>query len=311
MLTPGMRILFRALQPLGLHITRNHFYQPIPDTRQLKADLWTRHSEVVGIDMNLPQQIALLEGVFPQYIKECQFTAAESPSPHAFHFGNDFFESVDAEILHSMVRHFKPKRILEIGSGHSTLVSARAALMNRDTDGSPAELVCVEPYPNEKLLNGLPGLSRLIRQPLQEVDLALFESLESNDILFIDSSHVVKIGSDVLYEYLEILPRLRPGVLVHIHDIFIPDEYPKQWVLHDHVFWSEQYLLQAFLAFNTSFEVLWAGSFMSRNEPQRLERAIPSWKDSHRRMAPRFRRETPSRDGINVWPVSFWIRRVH
>jgi predicted O-methyltransferase YrrM len=310
MLTPTMHVVFRALQPLGFHITRNHFYQPIPDTRELKDDLWDRHSEPVGVDMNLPQQIALLEDAFPQYIKECRFTEDDPSSPHEFHFGNDFFEAVDAEVLHSMVRHFKPKRVIEIGSGHSTLISARAAMMNRDIDGSPTELICIEPYPNEALLNGLPGLARLIRQPVQEVDLAVFRDLDRNDILFIDSSHVAKIGSDVLHEYLEILPRLRPGVLIHIHDIFIPDQYPKEWVLNQHLFWTEQYLLQAFLAFNSSFEVLWASSFMSRSDPERLERSIPSWKDSYKRLPPRARDATPTRDGRNVWPVSFWIRRV-
>jgi hypothetical protein len=309
MLTPIMRVLFRALQSLGLHVTRNHFYEPVPDTRMLKEDLWSRHSEVVGVEMNLPQQIALLEEAFPKYIRECKFTEDESAVRHEFHFGNDFFEAVDAEILHSMVRHFKPKRMIEIGSGHSTLVSARAAIMNREINGSSMELICVEPYPNEKILTGLPGLARLIRQPIQEVDMSVFRNMDRNDILFIDSSHVAKIGSDVLYEYLEILPRLRPGVLVHIHDIFIPDEYPKQWVLNEHKFWTEQYLLQAFLAFNLSFEVLWASSFMSRTDPERLERAIPSWKDSHRRL-PRRLRHSPTRDGRNVWPVSFWIRRV-
>lgn len=311
MLTPFMRYLFRSLQPLGLHLTRNHFYEPIPDTRKLKENLWAKPSEVIGLDMNLSQQYAVLEKVLPRYIDECKFSEKEAPLPYEFHFGNGFFEAVDAEILHCLVRYFKPRRVIEIGSGYSTLISARAAVMNQEIDDSPTELICIEPYPNETIKQGFPGLTKLIQQPLEDIDLSLFLDLDRNDILFIDSSHVVKIGSDVVYEYLEILPRLRPGVLVHIHDIFLPDEYPRQWVLNEHKFWTEQYLLQAFLAFNSCFEVIWAGSFMGRQEKERLEKEIPSWPDSYTRLSPRFQQETPTRDGQNVWPVSFWIRRTH
>ena len=116
--------------------------------------------------------------------------------------------------------------------------------------------------------------------------------LEAGDVLFIDSSHMLRIGSDVQFEYLEILPRLKPGVIVHIHDIFLPAEYPRNWVHDKHIFWNEQYLLQAFLAFNASFEVLWGGSWMHLNHPAELESAFQSYK-----------RE-------NQWPGSFWIRRV-
>ena len=116
--------------------------------------------------------------------------------------------------------------------------------------------------------------------------------LARNDILFIDSSHVVRIGGDVLYELLEILPQLAVGVVVHLHDIFMPAEYPKNWVLKNKRFWSEQYLLQAFLAFNKDFEVLWGSSYMHLMHPEMLEAAFPSYR----------------RD--RWWPASFWIRRV-
>jgi hypothetical protein len=182
--------------------------------------------------------------------------------------------------------------------------------MNEELDSAPTELICIEPYPNETMIDGFPGLTKLIREPLQDLELSLFLELDRNDILFIDSSHVVKIGGDVVYEYLDILPRLRLGVVVHIHDIFLPDEYPKQWVLGEHKFWTEQYLLQAFLAFNSCFEVIWASSFMSSSDKERLERAIPSWKNSYTRL-PRHLRNTLTRDGQNVWPVSFWIQRTH
>ena len=118
-----------------------------------------------------------------------------------------------------------------------------------------------------------------------------FCALEANDIVFIDSSHVVKIGSDVVYEFLELLPRLKAGVMVHFHDIFLPAEYPKSWVLEDRRFWNEQYLLQAFLAFNSAFEVMMAGSFLHLSHSEKLKAAFASY------------------DPANVWPGSFWMRR--
>jgi hypothetical protein len=138
----------------------------------------------------------------------------------------------------------------------------------------------------------VPGLARIVREPLQDVDLAVFERLERNDILFIDSTHVLKTGSDVQLEYLEILPRLASGVIVHIHDIFLPAEYPKAWLTDEHIFWNEQYLLQAFLAFNKGFEVLWAGSFMHLNHSDKLRDSFPGY--------------APERS----WPGSFWLRRI-
>jgi hypothetical protein len=134
------------------------------------------------------------------------------------------------------------------------------------------------------------GLSVLPKK-VQEIPLSTFAKLERNDVLFIDSSHVLTIGSDVRYEYLDILPRVKPGVLVHCHDIFLPAEYPKEWVLDDHRFWNEQYLLQAFLTFNNEFEVLWAGSYMHLKHPDLLAAAIPSYRQE------------------KCYPKSFWIRR--
>ena len=205
---------------------------------------------------------------------------------------NGTFDSVDGEILYCMIRHFKPQRIVEIGSGFSTYCAAQACLVNHEKDGRQCELVAVEPFPSRTLRAGFPGLSRLITTPIQEMPLSYFESLGENDILFIDSSHVLKIGSDVHYEYLELLPRLGPGVVVHVHDIFLPHDYPRHWVMREHRFWTEQYLLQAFLAFNQAFEVLWASAYLHRKHPDRLATAFPSY------------------DRTRHYPASFWMRRI-
>ena len=191
----------------------------------------------------------------------------------------------------TMQRELTRKHLIEIGSGHSTLLAAQA-FQKIAQEGRAGELIACEPYPKEFLRRGFPGLSRLIEKKVQDVPLAEFEALGRNDILFIDSSHVLKIGSDVQFEFLEILPRLKPGVLVHFHDIFLPEEYPRQWILEKHKFWTEQYLLQAFLACNQSFEVLWASNFMRLMHPEALRQAFTRY------------------DPAKVRPGSCWIRRI-
>jgi hypothetical protein len=283
---------FRIFEKAGFHITPNNFYYPIPELNSLDANLWENESELTGLDININEQLRLLTQVFPQFKEEYTFPIAKTSIPHEYYLNNSCFGAVDAEVLHSMIRYFKPKKIIEIGSGFSTYISARAALMNKEKDVVNTELIAVEPFPNDTLKRGFPGLSALIQKPLEQVDLDLFLSLEANDILFIDSTHVLKIGGDVKYLYLEILPRLRNGVIVHSHDIFLPREYPKSWVIDNHWFWTEQYLLQAFLAFNSAFEILWASQYMSRKYPNESSFVFPSYR----------------KDSL-LGPGSFWIKR--
>jgi hypothetical protein len=304
-----MKTLFRTLEPMGLHISRNHFYEPIPDTRRLKPELWSKTTEPAGIDLRRSQQWSLVEEVTARYGRECAFPQAAPAAPHEYYLENDFFQTFDAEIYHCFIRQFKPKQIVEIGAGYSTMIAARAALMNQ-AEASGTEVTCVEPYPNKTLQEGFPGLTRLLLKDVQDVDVSIFRDLDANDILFIDSSHVVKVGGDVVYEYLRILPILRPGVIVHIHDIFIPEDYPREWVVGEHKFWSEQYLLEAFLSFNSSFEILWASNYMSQHEKDRLEQLFPAWKGSYSRLPKERKSGALSRDGQNVRPTSFWIRRI-
>jgi hypothetical protein len=283
--------LFSLWESMGFHITPDHFYQPIPDTRTLKDELWLRQSELIGLDMNEQNQIQLLNQFLRFKDEYDSFPKNEAKRPYHYYLKNGFFESVDAEILYCMIRHFKPKKIIEIGSGFSTFLSAQAILKNEEENGYKRKLIAIDPYPSKILRSGFPGLSKLIPAKVEEIDLSMFNELEENDILFIDSGHVLKIGNDVQYEYLEILPRLNKGVIFHIHDIFLPKEYPQKWVLKMHRFWNEQYLLQSFLAFNSTFKVLWAGSYMHLKHPEKLKQAFSSY------------------DRRTVWPCSFWVRR--
>lgn len=284
---------FEIWEEKGLHITPVHYYQAIPDTRTLNDDIWKHTSELIGIDMNVRMQMELLNLFSSKYKSEYEAFPYSAPSVrHQFYINNGTFESVDCEVLYCMIRDFSPKIIIEIGSGNSTYLSAQALLANKQKKGSNSQLIAIEPYPNEILKTGFQGLTKLIDKKVEELDVSLFNTLQENDILFIDSSHILKTGNDVQKIYLEILPILNKGVLIHIHDIFFPAEYPKETILKHYRFWTEQYLLQAFLSFNNAFEVVWAGSYMHLNYPEKLENAFRSYHRDHR------------------WPGSIWIRKI-
>jgi Methyltransferase domain len=264
--------IFPAWERHGFHVTPVHFYQPIPDTQSLSETLWNRPSELVGIDMNGPVQLDLLRTCFPKFQSEYeQFPTTLTEEPGHFYLNNDLFDGTDALVGYCMVRYFRPQLIVEIGSGFSSLLLGQAAAKN-----NKSALICIEPFPQEFLKQGFPGLHRLIEKKVEDIDLEFFSELHSGDVLFIDSSHTVKIGGDVNYLFLEVLPRLEPGVIVHIHDIFLPFEYRRDWVKEEFRFWSEQYLLQAFLAFNSEFEVLLANSYLNHYHQQDLKAAFPS-----------------------------------
>ena len=289
-----VRVSFSFWQKVGVHVMPVHYMHPVPDLRELKPDIWSQHSELVGLNMNEEVQLELLATFTTEYKEEyAQFPRNKTSVPYQYYVDNGLFESVDGEILYCMVRHFKPARIVEIGSGFSTYVVAQALLKNEEENGKRGMLLAYEPYPNSTLQIGFPGLTALSRQRVEHVPISEFSSLTANDILFIDSSHMIKIGGDVQYEFLEILPRLQPRVVIHIHDIFLPAEYRREWVMHEHRFYTEQYLLQAFLAFNHSFHVLWASSYMHLRHPDKLEAAFGSYDRSRR------------------WPGSFWMQRIH
>ena len=262
-----------------------------PTRAVLPPSLWDRVSDLPGIDMREEQQKQLLSDIVARFKGEFK-AIPEGASTREFRYyrGNTSFEAVDAEMLFGLIRLFKPRRIYEVGSGFSTLLAADALRRNR-ADGYSCRFIAIEPYPSGELQARLPSAVELWRLPIQDVSLDEFQSLGENDILFIDSSHVCKIGSDVQFLFLEVFPRIRPGVVVHVHDIFTPGEYPKHWVLDWHRFWNEQYLLQTFLSFNAVFEVLWAGQWMHMNHPDLLMKAIPSYR-------------------TGVWPGSFWFRRT-
>jgi hypothetical protein len=284
---------FRMFERMGLHVTAVHFHSPIPNTQELAPDVWKRRSAMIGIDLRLPRQRTLLQSLSAKYHAEFdRFPLESTGDASQFFLHNDYFGTVDAEILYCMVREHKPRRVVEIGSGNSSRLIA-AALRQNESEGIPrAAYSIIDPYAASKISTILQQVTEVVRQPVQRVPLALFESLEAGDVLFVDSSHVVATDSDVWYEFLEILPRIAVGVIVQVHDIFLPDDYPREWLLESRLFWNEQYLLQAFLTFNDRFEVIWAGRAMAAQHPDDLRQAVSSFEHS------------------TYFPASLWIRRV-
>jgi Methyltransferase domain len=279
--------IFPVWERHGFHVTPVHFYQPIPDTQSLPQKLWDQPSELVGIDMNDSVQLDLLRNCFPKFRDEYeQFPTKPTGQPSRFYLNNGLFDGTDALVAYCVVRHFQPRLIIEIGGGFSSLILGEGAAKNNSST-----LTCIEPFPQEFLKRGFSRLHSLIEKRVEDVELEFLSQLGSGDILFIDSSHTVKIGGDVNYLFLEVLPRLKPGVIVHVHDIFFPLDYRRDWVLDERRFWTEQYLLQAFLTFNSEFEVLMSNSYLSHYYKEDLKASFPS---------------------LTAWGGgSFWMRRRH
>jgi Methyltransferase domain len=248
------RGLRRGFGKAGLDVVVKTFYSPIPDLDQLPAGTFERRSELAGVDWDLDGQLAFLRGLEPA-LREFQAATADGAPREPWQYEpNLSYTMPDASVLYGMIRTARPKRIVELGSGHSTIVTAQAARRNA-AEGDAPVLEVFDPFPSV-VTDDLPGLTRLERVGAQQVPLEAFERLEAGDVLFVDTTHTVKVGSDVNFVVLEVLPRLREGVHVHLHDIFLPYEYPRPWLEDYGLYWTEQYLVHAFLLFNAGYDVL-------------------------------------------------------
>lgn len=224
----------------------------------------------MGIDFNDNSHTTLLEQIFPLYIKDYDYSDEEE-SEDNFYNHNSQFGWLDSKVLFVLLRHLAPQKMIEIGSGFSSLLTAN--VNQRFLDGN-IDFTCIEPYPREFLLKGVPGITCLIQDKVENISLPTFANLQSGDILFIDSSHVSKTGSDVNYIFFEIIPRLPKGVFIHIHDIFLPYEYPKDWVINQGRSWNEQYLVRAMLMFTCGFEVIFGCAYALHKYPELLRSVL-------------------------------------
>jgi predicted O-methyltransferase YrrM len=269
--------LYRRRRPMSCKTAfpDGHFYSPVVDPAELEGrDLWSAAPEVLGIDFNDASHQQILTEAFPRHIAEYRYEE-EAPSEDAeldrFYTRNSQFGWLDSRALFVLLCEWRPRRIIEVGSGYSSLLMAD---VNQRLLGNECTVTCIEPYPRPFLRRKLPGLSEVIEQKVQEVALSRFEALQPGDILFIDSSHVAKTGSDVNYLFFDVLPRLNAGVRIHVHDIFLPLEYPKEWVIDDNRSWNEQYLLRALLMYSSGFRVLFGSSYAFHRFPDEVKRAL-------------------------------------
>lgn len=265
-----------------------HFYQPIVRSDDVAA--WGVEDPLLGVDMRKRQQLELLGDLarFRDEVAVLPMEAAPDGSELYVDLAGQAYLSGDIETLYAMVRHLAPQTVLEVGCGASSRIIELALRANRE-EGKQARHICVEPY-------HAPWLEELgvevVRERVELLDQGVFSDLQANDILFIDTSHVVRHGGDVNFLYLRTLPALSEGVYVHVHDVFLPMDYPQEWLRDYKRFWTEQYLLQAFLAFNAQFEVVLAASYLATHHRDAMAQACPIMAGEP--------------DSI---PGSFWLRR--
>jgi hypothetical protein len=294
---------FEFFQRFKINITKNYHYSPIPDARTLREkNIWQYETKLYGLNLREAEQLAHTERVVSSYRNECDFALKSAEIPYQYYMRNGTYGWLCATIYHSLIRYYKPRKLIEIGAGSSTYVSARAAMMNKK-DGFDTQVYAVDPFPSPILQKGFPGLVEVLTKKAEDLAPEFYLSLEDGDILFIDSTHTVKTAGDVTYLFLEILPRLNPGVLIHVHDIFWPQDYPRKFLLDNHYFWAEQYLLQAFLAFNEHFEILWAGNYLPSKYPEKIQEIFPL-------MGGVSQQEAIVKYRLHYSSNSFWMRRV-
>lgn len=294
-----IRFVHQLFAIFGLNIVKRRDYYstlPVIDEIERTRPRWDRPSALAGLDVDVSAMAKRLEAMADRWEADFQAAAGDYLANTGRGFGPGY-PAFDARTLYYMLREHRPAAYLEVGSGLSTYYATVAAERNA-ADGAPISITCIEPYPFPALTD-LPGF-HLIKGFVQDVPVETFEALDAGDVLFIDSSHALKIDSDVAYLFLEVLPRLRPGVFVHIHDVPFPYNVPfpaDTWLFGERspVYWNEAMVVQSFLAFNSAFEILLSTPLIRHHDESVLSR--------------RFADYVPVADDPNP-PSSLWLRRI-
>lgn len=268
--------IFDKAERMGIHILPVHYYTPIPASAEIKFDDQTSVFAAVSGDV-LDSAVNTLSEMVDRYKDEYSDLADRKPfekqeTISEFRFGLAPYSTIEAELLYGLVRSAKPSQIIEIGSGHTTLLIAEAI---RAEAGYSPVFECIEPYRPKYLQNLPPEVTTFNDSPLQSITMDRFREMGKGDILFIDSSHVVNYGSDVVYEICAILPNLSPGVLVHFHDIFLPYEYPTEWIENSKFFWNEQYMISALVQGSQRYKVVFPLHQIYRERRKEMDALFP------------------------------------
>jgi hypothetical protein len=292
---------FFLAERLGVHVLPKHYYSPIPNRAWLKEhkEIWTARVYLEGFDWALERQIDWLKQVCEPYYAEVRgLTFFKKATSAGWGPG---FGAIESQVLHCVVRSLAPRRILEIGSGVSTACLVEAAKRNEQENSAPAKITCIEPYP-KPAFKRLPNIHH-IQELCQTVSNTVFAELRAGDLLFIDSSHAVKIGSDVVRIYLEIIPNLAPGVVIHIHDIYLPYLYPRD-ALTNVWGWQETVLLAALMTGNKQLSVLVSLAALHYDRTRELQALLSDYQPQ------------ANEEGLHVsadslqghFPSSLWLR---
>jgi hypothetical protein len=287
-----IRRRLRALRGAATAFPAGHFYSPVVDPATIaQTRVWPDRPDIPGIDFNDASHVQIVSELFPRFMPDYDYPPAlpVTPTLASFFGNNPHFSMLDAPALFVLLRAWKPRRIIEVGSGFSTLLMAD---VNRRFLGRETTISCIDPHPPPFLRHGVDGIDRQVERRVQELPLEHFADLQAGDLLFIDSSHVAKTDSDVNFLFFDVFPRLAAGVLIHLHDIFLPHDYPRHWVLGENRSWNEQYLLRALLMHSNGFEVLFGCSYAFWRYPGLVIAGLAN------------------PDGAGYGGGSFWMRRV-
>ena len=262
----------KLLKFIGVYPIRDHYYQPLFKHNNLKKSLREKRN-LPGINLNESAQLELLSKL--NFSNELINLSLDKTNKYNYEFNINHgpFRSGDAEFIYQLIRYYKPKNIIEIGSGSSTLIASIAREKNDESRDAKTSHICIEPYQGE-FLSEINGID-VIRNLVEECDQKTFKKLGENDLLFIDSSHIIRPQGDVLFEYLELLPSLNKGVIVHIHDIFTPRDYLDEWISDQVLFWNEQYLVEALISNSNRYEVIASLNHLKHSHFDKLQRVCP------------------------------------
>ncbi len=259
------------LQNLGIYPIRDHYYEPLFNHRGLKSSLRQKRF-LPGIEFNIQDQIKLLKNLNLAHEFVTNLELEQKNNKLAFYFNNGSFESGDAEFLYQIIRYFKPKNIIEIGSGNSTKIALMATDKNLKEFKYKTNHICIEPYEMSWLEK---TKVKVVRNIVENINIDEFSQLKANDLLFIDCSHIIRTQGDVLKIYLEILPFLNKGVIVHIHDIFSPRDYLDSWILDEIKLWNEQYILEALLSNTKRYKIIASLNLLKNDYYDELKNVCP------------------------------------
>lgn len=280
----------RVMQRVGVMPVTDHYYDPLFNFKENRNYI-VKPRNLPGIDFNFEEQLLLIKNFY--YSDELLQIPLNKPENNLirYYYNNSAFGSGDAEFLYSIIRYIKPRKIIEIGSGFSTILMLKAIQKNTEKDPNYlCEITAIEPFEN-RWLSELD--IKLVRAKVETIKPSFFDCLDENDILFIDSSHMIKREGDILFEYLEIFSSLNSGVLIHVHDIFTPYDYPLKWIKEGSRFWNEQYLLEAILSHSNRFQIIGSLNYLSKKFPEEFNTMAPVFKKQQYRN-----------------PGSFWMRKA-